>query len=81
LRKRGFFVIVPSIILMFLSSVFLGAPETELKVFGLVWLTIGVTLHMLKWEWIVKEASKEGHVQRACHTFQAGQDSDEIEEP
>ncbi len=66
---------------MFLSSVFLGASETELKIFGLVWLTIGVTLHILKWEWIVKEASKEGHDRRACHTLQTDQDSDEIEEP
>lgn len=78
LRKRGFLVIVPSIILMFLSLVFLGASEMELKIFGFIWLTIGVTLHMLKWEWIVKEASKETYARGTNDTLQTKGEYGEI---
>jgi hypothetical protein len=73
-------VIVPSIILMFLSLVFLGAPEMELKIFGFIWLTIGVTLHMLKWEWVLKEVSKETYARGTNDTLQTNGEYDEIEE-
>lgn len=80
MRKRGFLVILPSIVLMFLSLVFLGASEIELKIFGSIWLTIVVTLHMLKWEWIVKEASKETYARGTNDTLQTKAEYGEIEE-
>ena len=58
MKKVGFFVIVPSIVLMLLSFMLIVSPDIIAQYVGIDWLTIGLTLNVMKWEWLIREFSK-----------------------
>ena len=58
MRKVGFFVIVPSIVLILLSFILILSSDIIAQYIGMTWLTIGLTLNVMKWEWLIRELSK-----------------------